>query len=87
VKPGKVAKLVARGLGDGTALLDLSPGQPSAGGGFTTVFTVGNGTDGTLRSMCTRFAANDGSTVVVKEIAGGTGRKLVARRGVAATCP
>jgi hypothetical protein len=37
--------------------------------------------------MCTQFAVDLGSTVVFKEIADGTGRKLTAKNGVPATCP
>jgi hypothetical protein len=86
VKDGLLAKVAAKGLGDGPTL-DLSFGPPSASGGVTTVLTLTNGSDATVRRFCTRFATDDGSTVEHQSIAGGTGYKLVARGGVATSCP
>jgi hypothetical protein len=84
LKDGRVAKVRAKGLGDGPAI-DLFAGPPSASGGISAVLTVVNA--GLERRFCTRFATDDGSEVIHKEIAGGLGRKLVAKNGVAATCP
>jgi hypothetical protein len=84
VKDGRVAKVRAKGLGDGPAI-DLFAGPPSASGGISAVLTVVNA--GLERRLCTRFAADDGSEVIYKEIAGGLGRKLVAKNGVAVACP
>ena len=83
IKPEKVAKVVTKGLGG----LDLFMGPPSDSGGVTTVLTVDNGVDSSQHRMCTRFSIADGSKVIFKEIAGGTGRKLVLKLGVPATCP
>lgn len=85
VKPGSVAKVVAKGLGDGQAI-DLSAGAPGAGG-VSVVLSVNNGNDFSMHRMCTRFATGDGSTVIYKSIAGGTGYKLVGKAGVPAACP
>jgi pimeloyl-ACP methyl ester carboxylesterase len=85
VKPGSVAKVVAKGLGDGQAI-DLSTGAPGPGG-VSVVFSVNNSNDFSMHRMCTRFSVGDGSTVVYKSIAGGTGYKLVGKGGVAADCP
>ena len=88
VKPDRLAKVVARTLGDGSAVLDLvDGGAPSASGGITTMLTVVNATDGTMHRMCTRFATDLGSMVKFTAIAEGTGRKIVAKRGVPTTCP
>ena len=86
IKPSKVAKFVARGLADeGTPNLLLGP--PSDSGGITTVLTITNGNDSSTHRMCTRFAVDDGSKVIYKEIAQGTGRKIAAALGVPSTCP
>jgi hypothetical protein len=37
--------------------------------------------------FCTRFAVDAGSEVAYGEIAGGLGRKLIAKNGVPAPCP
>jgi len=81
VKPTKVAKVVAKGLGDGPVIDLIQGGAPSAENGVITRLTVTNGNDGSTTVMCTQFAADLGSTVIFKEIAGGTGRKLVAKNG------
>jgi pimeloyl-ACP methyl ester carboxylesterase len=85
VKPGKVAKVVAKNLGDASALDLIGGGEPGAGG-VLVVLSVHNAAGGTTR-MCSRFSVADGSTVAFKETAGGAGRKLVARNGVPAPCP
>jgi Zn-dependent M28 family amino/carboxypeptidase len=85
IKHGKMAKVVAFGLGDAQALGLAAP--PSERGGITTVLAVANGNDGSVRRMCTRFAVADGSTVVLKDMRPGAGRKLVATGGVPAPCP
>jgi hypothetical protein len=79
-----VAKVRAKGLGDGPAI-DLFEGPPSSAGGITTVLTLVNA--GLEHRFCTRFAVDDGSQVTLSEIGGGLGRKLVATGGVPTTCP
>ena len=86
LKTGVVAKVVAKGLGDGSAI-DIFGGPPSASGGLTAVLTLRNAGDETERRFCTRFAEADGSTVIYKELAGGLARKIVAKNGVPAPCP
>jgi hypothetical protein len=88
VTPTKVAKVLAQALGEGpnTSIDLVSGGAPSAVGGITTVLTIHNGNDGTTHRMCTRFSADGGSSVLFKEIAGGSGRKLVAKNGQPAVC-
>lgn len=85
VKDDKLAKVVAKGLGDGLTL-DIVGAAPGAGG-LTTVLTFINAADETAARYCTRFSEADGSTILYKEIAGGTGRKLLAKDGVAVACP
>jgi hypothetical protein len=86
LKNGTTAKVAAKGLGDGPAI-DLFAGPPSASGGVTTVLTLTNGVDDTVRRFCTRFATDAGSEVVHSELAQGAGRKLVAKGGVPTPCP
>jgi hypothetical protein len=86
LKTGVVAKVVAKGLGDGTEI-DIFGSPPSAAGGLTAVLTLRNAADASERRFCTRFAEADGSTVVYKELAGGLGRKIVAKNGLPAPCP
>lgn len=85
VKEEKVAKVVAKGLGDGLTM-DILAAAPGANG-LTTVLTTINSNDGTSQRFCTRFSTADGSTIDYKEIAGGSGRKLLAKDGVAVPCP
>lgn len=77
VKPGKVLKLVGKGLGD-RKLDILTAGAPS--GDVTVVFSVDN--DGELFRHCTAFGE-----CAYKLIAADTGAKLVCKNGVATTCP
>ena len=87
IKPAKVAKVVAKALGDTDGEIDLiAGGTPSASGGITTILTVYDRSDGSLTRMCTRFATDDGAKVKVKEIAKGSGRKLIAKRGQPIPC-
>jgi hypothetical protein len=92
VKPGKLAKVVAKDLGD-TQDVDLFALPTTFDGPVTTVYEVtntapGGSPFGDVVRMCTRFSAADGSTVIFKELgAGGAGRKLVMKNGVAAPCP
>jgi hypothetical protein len=83
VKPGKVAKVVARGLGEGPELDLVASGKPDPAG-VLVVFTVSNALDGETYRMCTRY---EQSAVAFKAIAADAGRKLVARGGVPAPCP
>jgi hypothetical protein len=87
VKPTKVAKIVALGLTNAGGNANLFLGSPTASDGLRTVLTINNGNDSSTHRMCTQFATDAGSTVIMKEIAGGTGRKLVAKNGVAVVCP
>jgi hypothetical protein len=87
VKTGRVARAVSPfALGD-TLAGSLAGGPPSDAGGVTGVFEIHNAAGGATHRMCTRFAVADGSTVTHRTIAGGTGWKLVGKRGVPATCP
>src|SRR5688572_1247318 len=61
VKPGSVAKVVAKGLGDGQAM-DLS--SPPGPNGVRVVFSISNGNDFSQHRMCTRFSTGDGSTII-----------------------
>lgn len=85
VKPGKVAKVVAAQLGDGR-LIDLFVGAPDAAG-VDAVLTLNDRATATRHRMCASFSAGAGSSVTFKEIAAGTGRKLVLKGGVPGTCP
>lgn len=88
VKPGTLARVMAKALGDTPEnSLDLfAGGEPSAEGGLTTVLTIYNRNDGSLHRMCTKFATSSGSTLSLKEIGGGAGRKLIAKNGVPTAC-
>jgi hypothetical protein len=76
IKPGKLLRIVGKSLGD--TPVDLFAGPPS--GSILTEYAVTNGGD-TFRH-CSEFVSSDW-----KEIAGGTGRKLVAKNGTPAACP
>lgn len=82
VKPGKVAKVVAKAKG----AIDIS--SPPGPNGVITVLTVDNGNDASSTRMCTQFSTLAGSSVVHKAIAGGlVGYKLTLKNGVGVTCP
>jgi hypothetical protein len=82
IKPGKLLKIVGKSLGD-TPIDLFADGEPTSP--IVTEFAVTNGGD-TYRH-CSEFDPSDpGVTVVYKEIAGGTGRKLVAKNGTPAAC-
>jgi hypothetical protein len=83
VKPSKVAKVVAKGLGEGPALDLAAAGKPGASG-VIVILTVENESDGNTYRMCTRYAPD---VVRFKVIAAGLGRKLVARGGLPVPCP
>jgi len=87
VKPGLLAKFVATAIGDTGAGDFSSAAPPSESGGVTTVLSINNGNDSSTHRMCTKFAVDSGTTVIFKEIAGGTGRKLIAKNGVPTSCP
>jgi hypothetical protein len=83
IKPGKLLKIVGKSLGD-TPIDLFVGGMPS--GPVVTEYAVTNGGD-TFRH-CSEFDPADPNVAVAfKEIAGGTGRKLVAKNGTAAACP
>ncbi len=81
---GKSVDFLAFGRGDGTRLLDLSAGTPSASGGITVVLTIHNAIDDSTHRMCTRFATGIGSKVALKQAR--HGRRLIARGGKPAPC-
>jgi len=84
VKPAKLLKIVAKGLGDGPAIDLATAGDPI--GPVITVFEVTNG--GQTFRHCSEFdPANPSTKVVLKVIAAGAGRKLVAKGGQPTTCP
>lgn len=77
LKPGKVLKVVGKGLGD-QKLDILAAGAPS--GDVTVVYQVDNGGDVFLH--CTAFGA-----CAYKPIGAGTGAKLVCKNGTPVACP
>ena len=81
VKPGRVVKLYTRSAGDQHAI-DLVASPPGAKG-VTVLLTLHDASDDSTTRMCTHFAAAD---VVVKTIAEGTGRKLIAGNGQPVAC-
>jgi glucose/arabinose dehydrogenase len=83
VKPGKLLKLVGKSVGD-TPIDLFAAGAPV--GPITTVYEVTNAGE-TFRFCSTFDPANPAHVVAFKEIAGGTGRKLVAKRGDPVACP
>jgi hypothetical protein len=87
IKPAKVAKVVALGLGDFGGGGSFSEGAPTASDGVSTILTINNGNDSSTHRMCTKFATDSGSTVILKEIAGGQGQKLIGKNGVPVACP
>jgi hypothetical protein len=67
-------------------MIDLAgAGEPSPAAGITTVLTITNAADGSTHRMCTRFSVADGSVVKFAATPDG-GRRLLARRGVPASC-
>ena len=76
-------KAVGKTLGD-TPIDLLNAGSPQ--GPVTTEFRVDNGGD-TYRHCSVFDPQTPGVTVAWKDIAGGTGRKLVARNGQPSACP
>ena len=86
IKPGKLLKITAKSLGDSSTIDLFAGGTPDAGRGITAVLTIFNRIDGSLNRMCSRFSTAEGSRIRFKELAGGRGRKLVARDGVPVPC-
>jgi hypothetical protein len=79
IKPGKLLKLVGKGLGD-TPLDILGAGDPGMGG-VQTAYCVTNGLE--KNCHCSEFTA-----CAFKLIAGGTGAKLVCQEGIGdGSCP
>jgi hypothetical protein len=79
IKPGKLLKLVGKGIGD--VPLDVVVGGDPGGGGVQTAYCVMNG--GERYCHCSDFTG-----CTYKPIASGTGAKLVCHSGVAdALCP
>jgi hypothetical protein len=70
VKPGKLIKLVAKGLGDGDPLDIVTQGSPS--GSVFTSLCVANGGETTCH--CTEF-----QSCVYTPLAAGSGAKLVCK--------
>jgi hypothetical protein len=75
IKPGKLLKLITKGLGDGPVHDLIGQGAPNGASVFTR-YLVSNG--GENNAQCTEFASCS-----YKEIGGGTGRKLVCKGGAA----
>ena len=86
VKPAKVAKVTSQFFGEsgGGSLFD---GPPTADEGLTVVLTIENAADSSTHRMCSTFATDSGSTVVLKEVAGGLGRKLLLKNAVPTPTP
>ncbi len=84
IREGKLALVIASGLGDGGSRASLAAGPPSAAGGVTAILTVHNAIDGSTRRYCTRFATGDGSRLQFTSRGGR--RRLVARHGVPTSC-
>ena len=78
VKPGKLAKLTGKSLGDVT--LDLEGAGDPGTQGVSTVFRVTNGAE--TKRHCSHFA-----DCSYKVFGGSAGAKLVCRLGAAAICP
>ena len=78
VKPGKLAKLVGKSVGDIT--LDLEGAGDPGAQGIKTMFRVTNGAE--VNRHCSHF-----TDCSYKVLGGGTGAKLVCRLGAPATCP
>ena len=79
VKPGKLAKDVARSLGDLRQINVLSPNVGDLS--LIVVLTITDASDGSTTRLCTKFSA-----IVQKSIVGGVGRKLLAIDGQPVAC-
>jgi len=75
IKPGTLVKIVGKNLGD-TPIDMIGNGAPT--GSVFAAYTVQNGA--TTNKFCSEF---ESANCVFKEIAGGTGRKLVCKGGIA----
>jgi len=83
IKPGKSLKIVGKSLGD--VPFDVTAAGPPTGP-IVVKFTVTSG--GKAYAHCTRFdLANPAHGVAYKAIAGGSGRKLTAKKGTPIVCP
>ena len=81
VKPGRLAKLVAKSAGDQSAIDIVS--TPPGANGVTVVLGIEDASDGSTTRLCTHFASGD---ITITPVAGGAGRKLLARNGQPAAC-
>lgn len=82
VKPGKIAKVVAKDKGT----IDIS--SPPGAGGVIAALTINNGNDASQTRMCTLFSVGSGSRVIHKVLGGGfIGHKLILKDGVGSACP
>jgi len=79
IKPAKLLKLVGKTLGDQPIDI-LSGGAPDAGG-VDTRYSVTNGSE--VHHHCSNFEQSD---CAYKQIAGGSGAKLVCKNGEGAVC-
>ena len=77
VKPTKLAKVIARSLGDLSHIDIASP----PGTGITVMLTITDTSDGSTERLCTNF-----TSIEHKAISGGTGHKLKAEAGTPVTC-
>jgi hypothetical protein len=71
-----VTKVVAKSLGD-SEVIDLFSGGDPGPQGMSAVLTLNNGNDSQTYRMCTTF---ESGSPVVKEIAGGLGRKMLMKQ-------
>jgi hypothetical protein len=81
VRPGKLVRVVTRSLGDLREIEIVS--APPGPNGITVVLTIDDPSDGSTTRLCTNFSAGD---ITVKNVAGGTGRRLLARNGRPVAC-
>lgn len=79
VKPGRLAKIVAKSAGDQSAIDIVS--TPPGPNGITVVLSIHDASDSSTTRLCTHFGSAD-----VTPIAGGTGRKLLAYDGQPVVC-
>jgi hypothetical protein len=85
IKSGVLVKITAKSRGEDVAKLDLLSNGPGPGG-ITAVLTVVNAADGFTYRMCSTFQNSSGE-ITVRDVSGGTGRKLTTKTGVPIACP
>lgn len=85
IKPGMLVKITAKSRGEDAAKLDLLSSAPGPGG-ITAILTVKNAGDGFVYRMCSTLPNGSGE-ITVRDVSGGTGRKLTTKTGVPIACP